>query len=56
MYSHHTLYRELIAANPYFVPGISRHTRKQGGADIYRSCLITRLPMHRAVRAMAMRW
>jgi len=56
MYSHHTLYRELIAANPYFVPGISCRTRKFDGSDIYRSCLITRLPMHRAARVMVMRW
>jgi hypothetical protein len=55
MYSHHTLYRELIAANPYFVPGMSHRTRKFGGSDIYRSCLITRLQMHRGVKVMAMR-
>ncbi len=56
MYSHHTLYREIISANPHVIAGASRRSARFGGTDTYRGCLITRLFANRALKAMRARW
>lgn len=44
MYSHHTLYQQIVAAHPFFVAGASLHSERSGGVKTYRSFLITTQP------------
>lgn len=53
MYSNHTMYRELLAANPCYVAGAPQRPVRFGGAGEYRSFLITAGTMPRSLSLMA---